>query len=117
MPVQIIGNLRSPEWWLRTARKPKSVSKGLLAGLFARCGATCSRERAAQRSFLHRSDPDPQNYSEKSSLRRLLGHQTQWMVTNRTARNIRFVVHLGDITNYDNAVEFYGGQRRARHPG
>ncbi len=49
--------------------------------------------------------PDPQNYSEKSSYG-VYGHQTQWMVNNRAARNIKFAVHLGDITNHDTAVEY-----------
>jgi hypothetical protein len=49
--------------------------------------------------------PDPQNYSEKSSYG-VYAHQTQWMVNNRATRNIKFVVHLGDITNHDTAPEY-----------
>src|SRR5262245_28538181 len=49
--------------------------------------------------------PDPQNYGEFSSYG-VYGHQAQWIVDNRAARNIKFVVHLGDITNHDTAVEY-----------
>jgi len=49
--------------------------------------------------------PDPQNYSEFSSYG-VYNHQMQWIVNNRTARNIKFAVHLGDITNHDTTVEW-----------
>src|ERR1700741_2023708 len=49
--------------------------------------------------------PDPQNYSEFSSYG-VYSHQTQWIANNRAARNIRFVVHLGDITNHDTTTEY-----------
>jgi predicted phosphodiesterase len=49
--------------------------------------------------------PDTQNYSEKSSYG-VYAHQMQWIVDNRTSRNIQFAVHLGDITNHDTASEW-----------
>jgi Calcineurin-like phosphoesterase len=65
---------------------------------------TLGRTAAAQ-DFSVVLIPDPQNYSEKSSYG-VYAHQTQWMVNNRAARNIRFAVHLGDITNHDTATEY-----------
>lgn len=44
--------------------------------------------------------PDTQNYAEKPSWN-VYAHQTQWIVNNRNARNIKFVAHLGDITQHD----------------
>ncbi|MFT3925248.1 MAG: metallophosphoesterase [Myxococcales bacterium] len=81
----------------------KKMSKGLAAGLLAWCGLGAAAD--AQDPFSIVLIPDPQNYSEKSSYG-TYGHQTQWMVDNRSARNIQFVVHLGDITNHDVAAEY-----------
>lgn len=66
-------------------------------------GASVSAARAQDFSVV--LIPDTQNYSEKSSYG-VYGHQTQWMVNNRAARNIKFAVHLGDVTNHDTAVEY-----------
>jgi hypothetical protein len=49
--------------------------------------------------------PDTQNYSEFSSYG-VYQHQMQWLVSNRVSRNIKFAVHLGDITNHDTASEY-----------
>jgi Calcineurin-like phosphoesterase len=49
--------------------------------------------------------PDTQNYAEKSTYG-VYAHQTRWIVNNRSARNIQFVVHLGDVTNHDVAAEW-----------
>lgn len=48
----------------------------------------------AQSSFSIVLLPDTQNYAEKSSYG-VYAHQAQWIVNNRSARNIQFVVHLG----------------------
>lgn len=49
--------------------------------------------------------PDTQNYAEKSSYG-VYAHQTQWIVNNRNTRNIKFVIHLGDVTQRDVAAEW-----------
>ena len=41
--------------------------------------------------------PDTQNYSQ--SFPEIYDAQTQWIVDNLAARNIRFVTHLGDLVN------------------
>ncbi len=48
--------------------------------------------------------PDTQNYSEKFPANFLA--QTQWIVDQQQARNIAFVLHLGDITNHNTAPEW-----------
>jgi hypothetical protein len=67
-------------------------------------GATAASRGHAQ-TFTVALIPDPQNYSEFSSYG-VYAHQTQWLVDNRAARNVKFAVHLGDITNHDTAVEY-----------
>jgi hypothetical protein len=59
----------------------------------------------AQEAFSIVLIPDPQNYSEFSSYG-VYADQMQWIVDNRAARNIRFAVHLGDITNHNVATEY-----------
>lgn len=49
--------------------------------------------------------PDTQNYAEKATYD-VYAHQTQWIVDNEQSRNIKFVIHLGDITQHDLAVEW-----------
>lgn len=49
--------------------------------------------------------PDTQNYAEKASYD-VYAHQTQWIANNRSARNIQFVVHLGDVTQHDVAAQW-----------
>ena len=48
--------------------------------------------------------PDTQNYSEKFP--KLYLAQTDWIVKNRQPRNIACVLHLGDITQTNTAVEW-----------
>jgi hypothetical protein len=67
------------------------------------CFAT--RSASAQAAFAIALIPDTQNYSEFSSYS-VYQHQMQWLVNNRSARNIKFAVHLGDITNHDTASEY-----------
>src|SRR5262245_55434930 len=67
------------------------------------CLAT--RSASAQSTFSIAFIPDTQNYSEFSSYG-AYEHQMQWLVNNRAAKNLRFAVHLGDITNHDTAVEY-----------
>src|SRR5262245_28537654 len=59
----------------------------------------------AQNSFSVVLLPDTQNYAEKASYG-VYAHQAQWIVNNRSSRNIQFVVHLGDVTNHDVAAEW-----------
>jgi hypothetical protein len=43
--------------------------------------------------------PDTQKYTEKGAMKyNLYERQTRWIADNRDERNIRFVIHLGDIT-------------------
>ncbi|WP_437523184.1 metallophosphoesterase [Sorangium sp. So ce726] len=67
------------------------------------CVAT--RSASAQAAFSVVLIPDTQNYSEFSSYE-VYEHQMQWLVDNRAARNIKFAVHLGDITNHDTEIEY-----------
>jgi 3',5'-cyclic AMP phosphodiesterase CpdA len=53
--------------------------------------------------------PDTQNYSENFPATYL--SQTQWIVDNQRARNIAFVLHLGDITNNNAAAEWENADR------
>jgi hypothetical protein len=76
----------------------------LLAGALALC-CFGAREARAQQAFSIVLIPDPQNYSEFFSYG-TYAHQMQWIVDNRAARNIKFTVHLGDITNHNVANEY-----------
>lgn len=67
--------------------------------------ATLAAPAQAQEPFSIVLLPDTQNYSEFSSYG-VYAHQTQWIANNQAARNIKFVVHLGDVTNHDTAVEY-----------
>ncbi len=42
--------------------------------------------------------PDTQNYSEFYP--QIFENQTQWIVDNRQARNIKYVAHVGDVVNH-----------------
>lgn len=53
--------------------------------------------------------PDTQCYSE--SFPEVFMSQTEWIVRNRQARNIQFVLHLGDITNNNVHPEWANAQR------
>src|SRR4051812_34358459 len=46
--------------------------------------------------------PDPQNYSEKNPA--AFNSQTQWIVNNAAALNIRMVIGEGDMVNHDASV-------------
>ncbi|WP_201741591.1 DNRLRE domain-containing protein [Salinigranum halophilum] len=51
--------------------------------------------------------PDTQKYAEQESLASFPKEQTQWIVDNKDAENIRFVSHEGDIVeNADREVEW-----------
>lgn len=50
--------------------------------------------------------PDTQNYAEKAP--ELYAHQTQWVVDNSAERNVKFVMHLGDITQHDTVEQWEG---------
>jgi PKD repeat protein len=41
--------------------------------------------------------PDTQNYASAAANRPIMGAQTQWLVDNRAALNLKFVSHVGDI--------------------
>ncbi len=53
--------------------------------------------------------PDTQCYSE--SFPEVFASQTEWIVKNRAARNIQFVLHLGDITNNNVHPEWINARR------
>jgi hypothetical protein len=60
----------------------------------------CAPAARAQEAFSVVLLPDTQNYAEKFSYG-TYARQTQWIVNNRAQRNIRFAIHLGDITQHD----------------
>src|SRR5688500_7239560 len=85
---------------------PLKGSRGMKSscrGAFTRAGVTlwsfATRSADAQ-AFSIALIPDTQNYSTHSSYG-VYPRQMQWLVNNRAARNIKFAVHLGDITNHD----------------
>ncbi|VTS05569.1 metallophosphoesterase [Tuwongella immobilis] len=53
--------------------------------------------------------PDTQNYSEKFPETFLA--QTKWIAENQSARNIQWMLHLGDITNRNSVPEWQNAQR------
>ncbi len=53
--------------------------------------------------------PDTQHYSEKYP--DLFMAQTRWLAENRQARNIAWVLHLGDITNRNTEAEWINADR------
>ncbi|MDF3065146.1 MAG: hypothetical protein K0R38_747 [Polyangiaceae bacterium] len=79
--------------------------RSLLAGAFAALLGCVTQHADAQETFSVVLIPDTQNYSEFSSYG-VYQHQMQWIVNNRAARNIKFAVHLGDITNHDTTAEY-----------
>jgi hypothetical protein len=72
-----------------------------LAAAIAALGCLAARQASAQ-DFSVVLIPDTQNYSEFASYG-VYQHQMQWIVNNRASRNIKFAVHLGDVTNHDTA--------------
>ena len=56
--------------------------------------------------------PDTQNYSEKFPDTFMA--QTQWLVENQSARNIAYVLHLGDVTNHNSPEEWKNADRAMR---
>ncbi|MFZ5892779.1 MAG: metallophosphoesterase [Myxococcota bacterium] len=82
-------------------RSHRSLLVAVLVVLFC-FGA---RRASAQEAFSIVLIPDPQNYSEFSSYG-VYAHQMQWIVNNRATRNIKFAVHLGDITNHNVTSEY-----------
>lgn len=59
----------------------------------------------AQQPFSIVLMPDTQNYAEKPAWD-VYAHQTQWIADQKNARNIKFVTHLGDITQHDLTAEW-----------
>jgi hypothetical protein len=96
---------------------------GLLTTRFAPTGYAWADEQSATEapaaplpfvdgSFTVVALPDTQNYCE-----RFPDHyhkQTQWIAENKDKHNIRFVVHLGDITNR-NTPDQWAVARKAMH--
>jgi predicted phosphodiesterase len=68
-------------------------------------GWSCAQTASAQEKFSIALLPDTQNYAEKSSYG-VYAHQTQWIVNNRAQRNLKFAVHLGDITQHNLTAEW-----------
>jgi len=66
----------------------------------ASCGCCCSRvadPAAAVGEFTIIVLPDTQNYS--TSYPEIFTSQTQWIANNKTALDIAFVAHVGDVVN------------------
>src|SRR5262247_2715172 len=81
----------------------KSLRSVLALAVVALCFITARRASAQDFSIV--LIPDPQNYSEFSTYG-VYQHQMQWIVDNRVSKNIKFAVHLGDITNHNVAAEY-----------
>ena len=79
--------------------------RSLLVTAFAALSCFAARQASAQEALSVVLIPDPQNYSEFYQYG-TYAHQMKWIVDNRAARNIKFAVHLGDITNHDVANEY-----------
>ncbi|KAJ3162839.1 hypothetical protein HDU86_003814 [Geranomyces michiganensis] len=84
--------------------------KGLLHAaslllLAALSGVQCVPLTArAQKPFVIAVLPDTQFYSQ--SYPEIFTSQTKWIADNAAARNIKFVIHEGDITNLNNAAQW-----------
>ncbi|MCP3940968.1 MAG: hypothetical protein GY710_05740 [Desulfobacteraceae bacterium] len=50
--------------------------------------------------------PDTQKYTTYDNLNYIFGNQTQWIADNEDAYNIRYMIHLGDITDDNIASEW-----------
>ena len=50
--------------------------------------------------------PDTQNYTATGQLNHIFGDMTQWLVDNKDALNIQFMIHVGDITNNNTAAQW-----------
>jgi len=74
--------------------------------------ATTSATAATSQSFCIVALPDTQHY--ELSLAYLFGVQTHWIAENREARNIRFVVHEGDITDRNQPEQWENAQAAMR---
>jgi hypothetical protein len=83
----------------------KRSHRSLLVATFAALSGLAARPASAQEAFSVVLIPDPQNYSEFYQYG-TYAHQMQWIVDNRASRNIKFAVHLGDITNHNVANEY-----------
>ncbi len=64
--------------------------------------ARASLRRASAEEFTIIALPDTQHYSE--AYPSIFTAQTQWIVDNRTARNIVFVTHEGDVVEHNSLV-------------
>ncbi|MBO5753619.1 MAG: metallophosphoesterase [Proteobacteria bacterium] len=50
--------------------------------------------------------PDTQYYTRTGGSKKIYGEQTQWIVDNAKKENIKFVIHLGDITDHNYTDEW-----------
>ncbi|KAJ3172341.1 hypothetical protein HDU87_007937 [Geranomyces variabilis] len=83
--------------------------KGFLTAAFlliaaATSGVQSAPVAAAPTPFVIAVLPDTQYYSE--SYPEIYTNQTQWIVANAAARNIKFVIHEGDITNLNTPAQW-----------
>lgn len=72
-------------------------SAGLRRLLLASCVLLCSAAAAAQDDFTIIVLPDTQFYSQNHP--QIFAAQTRWIAGNASARNVRFVLGVGDIVN------------------
>ncbi|KAJ3162244.1 hypothetical protein HDU88_006727 [Geranomyces variabilis] len=84
--------------------------KGILSAAFLLIAAVTSGVQsapvtaAAPKPFVIAVLPDTQYYCE--SYPEIYTSQTQWIAANAAARNIKFVIHEGDITNLNTAAQW-----------
>ncbi len=74
--------------------------------LFADDSTIESRGREPSEDFSIILLPDTQKYTEEGAMKfNLYERQTRWIAENRNERNIKFVIHLGDITERNGQKE------------
>lgn len=81
------------------------IKKHALLSAATALALTVTGAANAQEQFSVVLLPDTQNYAEKSTYG-VYADQTQWIADNRAARNIKFVIHLGDVTQHDVTSEW-----------
>ena len=79
--------------------------RAAIVALAAVLTGTVSSAAAAIASFTVVALPDTQYYSSLHP--GVFDSQTQWIVDNQTAKNIKFTSHQGDLTDYDALEQWY----------
>jgi 3',5'-cyclic AMP phosphodiesterase CpdA/Ca2+-binding RTX toxin-like protein len=50
--------------------------------------------------------PDTQDYTDNARLSHIFGDMTQWLVDQKDTLNIKFVIHVGDVTQHNQVGEW-----------